>query len=77
MGQLPLSDARALIEAVVTAVSILGGEMAYCSGLRAAQASAAEQSPQALAHSINEGIAEGFKWGAPSAAVALIIVLWS
>ncbi len=70
-------DANQLIEAAVTAVSILGGEMAYCSGYAAVRAVSEEQPPDVLSQQINEGLAEGFSWGWPSAIVALIIKIWT
>jgi hypothetical protein len=72
-----VQSARELIEAVVTAASVLGGVMAYRSGLAAAEAVAEGQLPAGLAHAINEGVAEGFRWGSPLAAITLIMVLWS
>jgi hypothetical protein len=70
-------DPRELIEAVISAASILGGAMAYCSGFRAAQAKGEGRTPEGLANSVNEGVAEGFQWGLPLAAITLIIVAWS
>jgi hypothetical protein len=66
-----------LLEAVVTAVSILGGAMAYESGLAAAEAVAENQSAAVLGQRVDEGIAEGFVWGWPLSVIALIIELWS
>jgi hypothetical protein len=68
---------RAFIEAVVTAAAVLGGFMAYRSGLAAATAMTEQRPPGELAHSINEGIAEGFEWGSPLAAITFMIVLWT
>lgn len=68
---------RTLIEAAVTAASVLGGLMAYYSGLGAAEAVAEERPAAELAQAVNEGIAEGFKWGSPLAAIIFMIVLWS
>jgi hypothetical protein len=65
-----------LIEAVVTAASVLGGLMAYSSGFAAAGAVAGKRSAAELAQAINEGVAEGFSWGAPLAAITLMIMLW-
>jgi hypothetical protein len=70
-------DANQLIETAVTAVSVLGGEMAYCSGYAAVRALSEEQPPDLLSQQINEGLAEGFSWGWPSAIVALIIKIWT
>jgi hypothetical protein len=66
-----------LLEAVVTAVSILGGAMAYESGFAAAEAVAENQSAAVLGQRVDEGIAEGFVWGWPLSVIALIIELWS
>lgn len=69
-------DTNQLIEAAVTAISVLGGAMAYCSGYTAAQAVSEEQPPDTLGQRVNEGLAEGFTWGWPTAIVALIIKIW-
>lgn len=65
-----------LLEAVIAAVSILGGAMAYESGLGAAEAVAESQSDEVLGRRVNEGIANGFVWGWPLSVIALIIELW-
>ena len=65
-----------LLEAVVAAVSILGGAMAYESGLAAAEAVAERQSAENLGQRVNEGLARGFVWGWPLSLFALIIELW-
>ena len=65
-----------LLEAVVTAVSLLGGAMAYESGLGAAEAVSENQSDAVLGRRVNEGIAKGFVWGWPLSVIALIIELW-
>jgi len=70
-------NAGQLIEAAVTAISVLGGAMAYCSGYTAAQAVSEEQPPEILGQRVNEGLAEGFTWGWPTAIVALIIGAWT
>ena len=70
-------DARSVIEAAVTGFSVLGGGMAYTSGYYAAQALAQGQPPEVVAQRVNEGIGDGFNWGALPALVALIIVVWS
>jgi hypothetical protein len=51
--------------------------MAYCSGYAAVRALSEEQPPDVLSQQINEGLAEGFSWGWPSAVVALIIKIWT
>jgi hypothetical protein len=70
-------DAGQLIEAAITAISVLGGAMAYCSGYTAARAVSEEQPPEILGQRVNEGLAEGFAWGWPTAIVALIIKAWT
>jgi hypothetical protein len=73
---LGVESIRGLIEAAVTAVSVLGGVMAWQSGFAAAQAMSQRQTPAVLTRWINEGIGEGFLWGAPLAVLAFIILLW-
>jgi len=51
--------------------------MAYASGFAAAGAFAEGQPPEILAHRINVGIADGFKFASPLSIAALIIVLWT
>lgn len=68
---------RELLEAVVTAFSVLGGGMAYWSGFNAARALALEESPERLAHSINEGIGKGFEVFSLFSVGTLIIALWT
>lgn len=70
-------EARDLLQAAVTAVSMLGGLMAYTSGHFAAHAMAERQPPEVLAQRVNEGIGRGFAAGWPLATVALIIEMWS
>jgi hypothetical protein len=69
--------AHTLLEAAVTGVSILGGAMAYESGLAAAEAVAEAQTPEILSQRVNEGMAKGFVWGWPLSVVTLIIELWA
>jgi hypothetical protein len=76
MLALEAGDARDLIEAAVTAVSVLGGAMAYHSGYAASRAMAEDQPPETIGHRVNEGLAQGFAWGWPAALVALMIRLW-
>lgn len=66
-----------LLEAAVTAVSILGGAMAYESGLSAARAVAENCLPEILGQRVNEGIAKGFVWGWPVSMLVFIIGLWA
>lgn len=62
------------IEAVVTAFSMLGGAMAAVSGYRAAVAYWPAKAASMLTDEINRGIAIGFTYGAPIAALAAMIV---
>lgn len=68
---------RELLEAVVTAFSILGGGMAYWSGFNAARALALGESHEQVAHSINEGIGKGFEFFSLFSIATLIIALWT
>jgi hypothetical protein len=77
MALIDLSTARELLEGLIAASSVLGGGMAYTSGFRAAQAIAQEASPDAVAHSINEGVAFAFETFSPLSIGALIIMVWS
>lgn len=77
MAPVEADSARELLEAAVTAFSILGGAMAYFSGYLAAQAIYEHQPPHVVAQRVNEGIGEGFTKGALPAILALIIVVWS
>lgn len=75
MITLDIDGVRFLVDATVTAVSILGGLMACTSGY-AARKSVLEQVPSALlSHRINEGLASGFEWGVPSAVMVFIMVI--
>jgi len=64
---------RELVEAAVTAVSVLGGSMAYFSGYFAALALAEVGEPEALSQKVNEGLGLGFLVGSPMAVLTLII----
>ena len=68
------SGAREVLEALVAGFSVLGGTMAYLSGFWAFRALADGQPPAVIAERVNEGIAMGFAWGAPAAAVAFTIL---
>jgi hypothetical protein len=72
-----VGSARALIEAVVTGVSILGGFMAAFSGRAASKAMSEDEAPDILSQRINEAIGSGFLWGIPAAIFCLIIYLWT
>lgn len=77
MFSIDTSSARELLEAMVTAVSVLGGAMAYCSGYSASQAMYEDQTSEILGQQVNEGLGEGFRMGWPVAIVALIIGTWT
>lgn len=66
-----------LVQSAVTAVSILGGAMAYMSGYNAARALAEEDSPEIASQSINEGLGKGFAVGFPPALLVSIIEAWT
>lgn len=65
-----------LVQSAVTAVSILGGAMAYMSGYRAAWALIENHTPDTLAHTVNVGLAEGFIAGVPLAFGVTILEIW-
>lgn len=71
------TSAKALIEVLVAGFAVLGGTMAYFSGYAAYACMEREDPPSLMAHSINEGVGEGFGVGAPSAVIAIIIMGWT
>jgi len=71
------SDVRELLNAAVTAVSVLGGAMAYASGYFASRAMSEEQSPEILAQRVNEALGRGFDLGWPASVMALMIGVWT
>ncbi len=75
MATIEVEAFRAVLDAAVTGVSVLGGAMAYSSGKAANKAVAEQASAGTLARRVNEGLAAGFDWGAPMALIAFIIVL--
>lgn len=77
MPPIDATNAREFLEATVTAVSVLGGAMAYWSGYSASRAVAEGQPADVLSHRINRGLAEGFAIGWPASIVALIIETWA
>jgi hypothetical protein len=77
MTPVDLSGAHDLLEAVITAFSVLGGGMAYVSGFNAAQALAQDQPPEIIGYRISVGIAVGFGTFSPIAILALIIAIWT
>lgn len=70
-----LEDIRELIEAAVTAVSVLGGAMAYFSGRGASKAISEQDRADAVSERVNNGLAIGFDWGTWLAAIAFMIVV--
>lgn len=64
-----------LVNAAVTAVSILGGAMAGVSGYVASREVSRASPAEVLAEQMNKGLATGFNYGAPTAAIVFIIVL--
>jgi hypothetical protein len=74
MASAMVGSFRDLIEIVVTAVSILGGFMAFYSGLEASRSVQARQSPDQVASLVNRGLARGFGIGFP-VAVAVSVTL--
>jgi uncharacterized transporter YbjL len=74
--QIDSTGARELLEAAVTAVSILGGAMALTSGYAASQAMAESQAPETLGQRVNEGLGEGFAIGWPLGVLVFIIGAW-
>lgn len=75
MAAIGISDIRGLLEAAITAVSVMGGLMAYFSD-RAASATVSRQTrADVVSRQINEGLAVGFDWGVRLGAIAFMIVL--
>lgn len=73
MAPIDPSGARAFLESLIAGFSVLGGVMAYYSGHAAYRALARDEAPPVVAHSINEGIGEGFEAGI----MALMIMGWA
>jgi hypothetical protein len=71
------SDLRELLNAAVTAVSVLGGSMAYASGYFSSRAMVEGLSPEILGQRVNEALGKGFNLGWPAALAALIIGVWA
>jgi len=76
MFPVDVDSARNLLNAVVTAISVLGGAMAYASGYCAIRAMSENQRPDVLARRVNEALGRGFDFGWPVGIVALIISAW-
>jgi len=68
---------KAMVEAAISAASVLGGAIAYQTGFAAADAVSREASPQTLSEELNVGVAYGFQWGAPLSASVLILMGWT
>lgn len=77
MNPIDPASVREFLEAVVTALSILGGAMAYCSGQSASRALAREQRPEVVSHEVNRGIALGFELGWPLSVTTFMIATWT
>ncbi|HUC08348.1 MAG TPA: hypothetical protein VMR96_09680 [Solirubrobacterales bacterium] len=77
MLPLDATAARELLNAMVTAVSVLGGAMAFMSGYFASQAISKGQPSDVLGQRVNEALGRGFDLGWPAAIVALIISVWT
>jgi len=67
------SAIRELLEAMIIALSLLGGTMAYTSGRDAAIALLADERPDVISDRIAVGVAEGFLIGAPLSLFGLIL----
>lgn len=74
-GGTEIEIARDLVEATVTAVSVLGGVMAVLSGYAASEAVSAGAPAAVVAEQVNRGLATGFDLGTWTAAIAFIIVV--
>lgn len=77
MAAIEIGGVRELVESAVTAISVMGGAMAYLSGFYAAQALSERSSPEIVSQRVNEGIGIGFLAGSPLAIAALIIEAWA
>ena len=71
------TEFSALVQSAITAVSILGGAMAYTSGYHAARALAWDYPPELSSAYINEGLGLGFVAGFPLAILVLMIEAWT
>ena len=69
-------EVQELVQSAITAVSILGGSMAYVSGYSAAWALKEGCDSQSLAHEINVGLGKGFVAGMPPAALVAMLEIW-
>lgn len=69
-------ELQSVVQSAITAVSLLGGAMAYMSGYRAARARNKGCDSDTLAQAINVGLTEGFVAGIPVAAFVAILELW-
>ena len=69
-----IGNLRDLVEIIVTAISLLGGAMAYASGWAALRAVNVAAPPEELARRVNEGLAVGFLYGWPLAVFVAILL---
>ncbi len=77
MALATISNAREVIEVLISAVSMLGGFMAVRSGWAASKSVATGEDPGLVAQHINEGLAYGFDYGLPSALIVFILLAFS
>jgi hypothetical protein len=71
------TSAREALDALIAAFAMLGGSIAYSSGLAASRAEEEGASGDGISRAIGEGVVIGFRLGVLLAPIALIIVLWS
>jgi len=70
-----IGNVRDLIEIAVTAMSVMGGVMAYSSGSAALGSVLAGEAPELLGEKVNRGLAWGFMIGLPTGTVTSILLL--
>lgn len=71
------ASAKEFLESLIAAFAVLGGVMAYFSGFAAHRGLRNGEAPSEVAHSINEGLGDGFETGVPGAIMALMIMGWT
>jgi hypothetical protein len=75
VGLATVESFRGGIETLVTAVSLLGGFMAFYSGLEASRSVRARRFPDQVGYRINKGLARGFGIGLPVAVIVSAILI--